>query len=420
MFITKVKTMSKKFVSNSSDEALMFPVISAHRLLSQAGHQKIINNIKKHIAINELRFEILYEPLINNFVEYVQILPDVGKRSNEQLMNVGIERAFYITSQYIKDHGEDTDYAYVFALFSAALLLDVGRVDYRRNIMICNKNGVFLKEWQPLICGGLFAEGDFFKVRESVNYSDRLINTITPLLAQKIVSEIGILCLREQPELLSSWLSILARDDSDDGDLTSDIKIYNKKFHDNRKKILQDVLVDSILIESLMAGEEFWKWLKKGLKDKTISINKKDSHVHKVDGGLFIDYNSLAKEFSSIYSDKFPSYTVVVRQFNSLGIAKMSGNDYKFEQFFGNRGRHSAGSMFSSGLAGNRAANSVKSPQGVVVEDVRGFIGDSGHSNSTHIKSSNSLDKDKALLSRAGSVSGIASANDKTLDPNNG
>ena len=106
-------------------------------------------------------------------------------------MNVGIERAFYITSQYIKDHGEDTDYAYVFALFSAALLLDVGRVDYRRNIMICNKNGVFLKEWQPLICGGLFVEGDFFKVRESVNYSERLINTITPLLAQKIVEYVA-------------------------------------------------------------------------------------------------------------------------------------------------------------------------------------------------------------------------------------
>ncbi|MBT4885231.1 MAG: DNA-binding domain-containing protein [Legionellales bacterium] len=409
--------MTKKFVNSSSDEALMFPVVGAHRLLAQAGHQKMLNDIKKNIAFNEDRYNILYEPLINNFVEYVQILSDIGKRSDEQLMNVGIERAFYITSQYLKDHGDKTDYAYIFALFSVALLLDVGRVDYRRNIMICNKNGIFIKEWQPLICGGIYAEGDFFKVRESINYSEKLANIITPLFAQKIVSDIGLLCLREQPDLLSSWLSTLARDDSVGGDFASDVKIYNKKFHDNRKKTLKDVLLDSLLIESLMAGEEFWKWLKKGLKDKTISINKKDSHVHKVASGLFIDYDGLAKEFSSIYSDKFPSWTVVVSQFNSLGVAKMSGHDYKFEQFFGNRGKHAAGSMFS-GLGGNRMANSIKRPEGVVIEDVRGFIADTGHENSTHIKNSSSLDKDKALLSRADAVFGVNTNAGQHLDHN--
>lgn len=419
MFVSQVTPMSKKFINDMSDEALLFPVVTADRLLKQAGHQKLLQKIEKEVAQHHDRYQIIYEPLIHQFVEYTQILSDVGKRSSEQLMNVGLERAYYVASQYTKDHHDTADFVYVYALFSLALLLDVGRVDFGRSVHICNKNGVFLKEWNPIICGSLIDEADFIKIRETVSYSEKLANAITPLLAQKIVPEIGFVCLSGQPDLLASWLSVLARDDSGNDALSTDIKMYNKRFYNQYTKMLQDVLIEGVLIEGLQAGEAFWKWLKEGLKDKSISINEKESRVHKIDGGLYIDYKTLAKDFSSVYGSKFPNWVVVSGQFNSMGIAKLSGHDYKFDQFFGKRGGYGLGAMFSAGTAKEgKIAGSIQNPDGLVIDDVRKLVSSSGYKNSSYLTAKGASSSTTALASRAESVYGVKSQHNKQLDPN--
>lgn len=414
VFITKANNMTKNFISSESNESLLYSVIGADKLLKQSSHQEILKDIQQNIAFSEVRYEILYEPLINSFVEYVQGLHDVGKLSDEQLMNTGLERAYGVTLNYIKDRGQDAEYSFVYALFSAALLLDIGRVDFGRKIMICNKRGVFLKEWQPILGVSLYDDASHFKVRESINYSEKMCNIITPLLAQKIMPEVGLLCIRENPELLVAWLSILAHDENTDDDLCSSFKIYNRKFQEKRKKRLGKVIIDFELVESLMAGEAFWKWLKEGIKDKKIEVNKAGSHVHKVAGGYFIDYQELARKFSSIYSDKFPSWTVVVKQFNSLGVAKLSGGDYKYEQFFGDRGKYSVSGMFGD----KRSSGIAKLPSGIVIEDSRGLI--SGKTtNSDHMKALGTTNVDKDLQSRANSVYGVNTAKNPNYEPPN-
>jgi hypothetical protein len=412
MFITRVNNMSKNFMTTESDEALLYPVLSAAKLLQQAGHQKLLDDIKNNVALAEVRYEILYEPLINSFVEYVQVFNDVGKLSDEQLMNIGLERAYHISSQYISENGKDVDPAFIYALFSLGLMLDVGRIEAGRKIMICNKRGIFLKEWQPLLGETLFETANFYKTRESINYSIKMCNLMTPLIAQTIVPELGLLCLREDPNMLASWLAILAHDEKTDDDLSSVFQIYNKNFNEKRKKRLRGVLVDAELIESLMAGEAFWKWLKEGLKNKTIEINKSGGHVHKVDGGLFVDYQELAKKFSSIYSDKFPSWTVAVRQFNSLGIAKLSGGDYKYDQFFGDKGKYNIGGMFGA----QKSSSLSKMPNGILIEESRGLVESNKYNNSNHLKAIGAPNFDKNLQERAGSVFGVGSKNDPNCD----
>ena len=419
MFVSQVVPMSKKFISNTANEELLFPVVTADRLLKQAGHQKLLQKIQREVAQHDDRYHIIYEPLIHQFVEYTQILRDVGKRSNEQLMNVGLERAYYITSQYVKDHGKEADFVYVYALFSLALLLDIGRVDYGRAIHICNKGGVFLKEWNPLICGSLIDEGDFIKIRETVSYSEKLANAITPVLAQKVVPDVGFICLSQQPDLLATWLSVLAREDNGNDSLSTDMKMYNKSFDQTRGKLLEDVLIEGLLIEGLQAGEAFWKWLKEGLKDKTISVNEKNSRVHKVAGGLYIDYKTLAKDFSSIYGSKFPNWVVVSGQFNSMGLAKLSGHDYKFDQFFGKTKQFGLGGMFTSGTQKTgKIAGSIKSPDGLVIDDMRKLISSSGYKNSTYLSSTSETNHTKTLTTRAESVYGVKTEQNNSLDPN--
>ena len=185
--------MATNFIKNESNESILYKVEDAGKLLSLAGHKEIIKDIKNEIVFSDTRFEILYEELINNFVEYVQILNDVGKLSDEQLMNIGLERAYTITKNYIKEHGEDTPFDVIYTLFSAALLLDIGKVEFGRKIMVCNKRGIFLKEWQPIIGESLFDVASYYKVRESLNFTNKMCNLITPILAQKIVPDIGMI-----------------------------------------------------------------------------------------------------------------------------------------------------------------------------------------------------------------------------------
>ena len=279
--------------------------------------------------------------------------------------------------------------------------------------MVCNKRGIFLKEWQPIIGESLFDVASYYKVRESLNFTNKMCNLITPILAQKIVPDIGMICIRENPELLVAWLSILSHDENADDDLSSNFKIYNRKFYESGKRRLGKVMVDFDIIEGLIAGEAFWKWLKESLKDKKIEINKEGGFVHKVNGGLFIDYQELAKKFCSIYSDKFPSWTVVVRQFNSLGVAKLSGGDYKYEQFFGNRGKYGLTGMFG----GQKSGTISKLPNGIIVEDSRGLVDAKNYGSSKHLKALGAPNVEKNLQDRATTVYGVKSQNGPNYEP---
>jgi hypothetical protein len=155
------------------------------------------------------------------------------------------------------------------------------------------------------------------------------------------------------------------------------------------------------------------------LKDKSISVNEKDSKVHKVDGGLYIDYKALAKDFSSVYGSKFPNWVVVSGQFNSMGIAKLSGQDYKFDQFFGKRHAYGLGGMFAGGTAkGGGIAGSIKSPDGLVIDDMRKLVSSSGYKNSSYLTAKGGANDATALASRAESVYGVKNQHNKGLDPN--
>jgi len=407
-------SMSTAVVAQKHEESTIYPVVSADRLLSQAGHQQLLSNIEKQLAQDAFRYEYLYAPLIAAFAEYVQVLPDVTNKQQALLLNLGLERAWYMSRDYVKDMGDAADYVRVFALFSAALLLDIGQVDLHKKIDICTKKGVFLKEWSPILGVSLINDGDYYKLRESFSNTVKLSHIVTPILATPLMPEIGALCLREQPELFAAWIAILARDDSVEDPFAADFKAYNSKYLNGKYvRCLDDIELESFLDMELEAGEAFWKWMKEGIQSGKIAINKEKGFVHKVGDGLFIDYKELAKKFSSIYSDKFPNWTVVVQQFNSMGIAKLSGGDYKYEQFFGDKGKMRVSTLFG-GM--NKMANKVQLPAGVVIEDVRGLL--NTNSARSQYVSGSIASTDKSLGDRANRLYGVAVGDKPKPDPN--
>ena len=419
MFDVGVRNMANKTVTKTNKaKTKIYRILSSDRILGARAYSILFEKIRKNIALTDDRFELLYMPLLNAFALYVQTLRDYSKKNNPNFINVGLERSIYITSEYLKNHGEDVDFRYIYAIFTAALLVDVGKIDFRKKIHICTQSGTFVREWQPVLGDYLPDLGTFYKIRDSVEECEQMSNLITPILAKIIIPQLGLICLREEPQLFAWFLAVLCGDDRGKDSFTNEMRILNQNFikQFEKNRILHDIEEDVIYSDELNAGEEFWKWLEKKIqKDK---INKKGSGLYKVQSGVLIDIEVFAQEFSSIYSDSFPSWTVVMQQFNNLGIAKLSGGDYKYEQFFGSKVDYKSKpvGMFSQNTV--EGSKLKKSNEFMVIETGRGLINTSGIKNSTNFVDKKS--EVSQLLERAETVLLISGAAVSSLDNSNG
>ena len=80
-------------------------------------------------------------------------------------------------------------------------------------------------------------------------------------------------------------------------------------------------------------GELFWKWLREGLMKGELAINKSDAGVYSVREGILLAYSKIFEDFSRAYS-QHRDWIVAFQQFNMLGLTKLSGDDYRFTQYF--------------------------------------------------------------------------------------
>lgn len=393
-------------------EATIYKVLGADKLLSTLGHKTLLERVAKNIARCDEKYEILYLPLIENFARYVQTLRDFSKKNNDRMLNIALERAEFITTEFVKNHRDNYDYTYDFAVFSATLLLDIGRVDFLRKIHICNQEGFFISEFEPILGHSLHDIAKYYKVRDSIEEHIAMHNRVTPVLATKVMPEVGLVALRENQNLFAWWLAFLAKDESGKDAFAHEMKIYNKQFlEEHRKQLLSDVDDEIILDSKLEDAEKFWAWLKDELKDA--KLNEKDSKAHKVAGGLYIDIEGYAKDFSEKYSIRASSYALLSKQFNNLGIAKLSGGDFQFEKHFGNKGSYGASFMFKSA-----AGDAVVNKNGLVLANSRALIAKVKGEKSKHVV--NNASEIKMLQSSLENKSATSSNNlVKNLDPNN-
>ena len=92
-----------------------------------------------------------------------------------------------------------------------------------------------------------------------------------------------------------------------------------------------------------------WKWLKEQIEAKKIAFNEDGSMVHLVQEGLLLEHERIFRDFTKAFSE-YRDWIVVYKQFNHLGLTRLSGQDYKFEQYFSDSPYKTVGkqtSMFS-------------------------------------------------------------------------
>lgn len=350
------KSANQQKKSITFSEKQLFPVASAEVLLSTAQNQGLISDIKERVAMPEQHFRVLYQGLINDFAEFVQILPVANRGILGGILQEGLRRALFALE--VPEKGKPRMHPlWTYVLFSAALLFDVARVVEDRMVVISDQRGAFLKKWQPLE-GSMLDLGDYYKIRRGGGMQPWLCRRMTPLLAYKLMPEAGFKWIASKPQALNVWMYLLSDEAASAGGygrkLNKALQLLSE-FRLSLDYFINIPVEPTVPVETAL-GEEFAEWLKNGIEDGTIALNEADANVFMVDEGLFLEAPAIFEEFNK-FGKTATDWRVVSQQFNELGFAPLSGDDYKFQQYFSNYPETKSGAAAKTSVRGTGRAS---------------------------------------------------------------
>ncbi len=331
------------FIDNKStsqdlaySEKTLFPIIPANRLLSSIQYAKLLNDIEKQVNASQKLYQTLYKDLIDNFVEFVQILPITNQGKLGGLLSDGLQCACYVLQKQ-EEEKNDLGSIWKYALFSAALLFNVAKVNEDRTVIISDKDGGFIRKWLPYE-GAMASSAKHYKIRRGGGVPAALSRRMTPLIASKLMPDSGFKLIAEKPQVLTTWLAMLNNEYSDRGEYEL---ILNKAYERLRnftpqKDFFVPVAVNVTGPEQTALGEEFIEWFRKALETGDITVNKTDSKVHLIAQGLLLETPGVFQNFCS-YNKLNIDWSIVVKQFGMLGFIPYDGENYRVKQYLAKR-----------------------------------------------------------------------------------
>lgn len=333
MFIkSKIKQFARPTSLQVYKSGHILPVLKAVELLGNNRHQSLIEEVSILSKLPDDYFASLYEDAINNFAEFVQILPMQINRPLSGLLNQSLARANLVLKNFVLDQGKNVDPLWNYAVFTAALFSDVSKVIINQKIIIVDKEGNFVDDWRPFE-GSMVSLGQYYKIYSIANVFERLRHTITPLLARQLLPELGFLWISSDPKVFADWMDALRGDEDQGGKVSRALALIRREDEIALFESIPQIEVDQIESEATIHGEAFFNWLKNGIASNDIKTNTADAAVHVVDAGVFLD-RKIFKQFSDLYNVPVNMHAVFTQFGNMFGIEKKGGYDYAFDQYF--------------------------------------------------------------------------------------
>lgn len=316
----KQKTKSLRQQIGPFSERSIFPVLPAKSLLSSLQRQNYLNDIRALSKIPQNYYDALYQPLIDNFVEFVQILPSNNEAKLYSMIDDGLLRGLYALKLQNEEGNAKIDHLMNYVLWSAGILLYVGDIVKDRTIMISTKQGAFISEWNPYEGSSLPPDG-YYKIKRGGGSQAWLCKRTNAVLGKQLLPEVGFNWISKSTNALNLWLSLLYGDDKGSESWTlffSRVNDLLEKFKDS-KEFINKIDIEIIEAKETALAEDFLEWLKKGIENGLISVNEKGSDIHKIKEGVLIKLASLITKFSEKYGF---SAEQVREQIDKLGLTQ--------------------------------------------------------------------------------------------------
>lgn len=244
---TSINPAKKSVVSAKPSDPELLPVLTFEQLVNHPKRQDILKNIRTSVSLPAVEYEAFYLKAIIHFAEFVQQLPETAHSYYSHLgglLDHGLERAsmalsmcrsYLLPAQASPSELSPLHELWLYAIFTAALLMDVGKVATKETITLHNLDGSKIKQWLPST-GAMTSQAPYYKYTFLRENLDRLRMFYTPLLAKQILANTGLTdtpgsafngfdWIASDPDVLVAWLAILNEDFSGGSHLLTIIPI---------------------------------------------------------------------------------------------------------------------------------------------------------------------------------------------------
>ena len=201
--------------------------------------------------------------------------------------------------------------------------------------------------------------GSFYRLRFARNRSDRFAYDQCAILAGNLMPSAGMAWISEDGDLFSAWIRSLHHFEDGFSDF-----IFG---HDIKELWAQVVDQDDFKVElaqgeeakELEQGEAFWQFIRENLEKGVFKANEEGAHVFGLDEGCVFDLDKVFYDFQKTYP-QYRDWVVVQRQFNHLGIAPLSGQDLRYQQYFKVEGQDQPKSSSNLSMYRRQSQNNQK------------------------------------------------------------
>lgn len=205
---------------------------SAEVLLAPEKRQKHLRAIKSLLNLPPKLYDNLYYKVIERFAEFTQNLPETqyGMFAHEGgFIDHGLERAsralslclqYFFPQEKTLQNITAQEALWIYAVFTAALVLDISKIAVKYKVELCNRDGSTTKEWLPY-SGAMNKNGKYYRFTFIKENRDNLKRLIAGLLARQILDSDkeeeggaasgtgGFNWIASNPDVLETWLMIL-------------------------------------------------------------------------------------------------------------------------------------------------------------------------------------------------------------------
>lgn len=306
----------------------VYPIKSAAELLGDKENQGFVKAMELLVKPSHY-FDDFYFPTLKKFAEFVQNLPENQQgffNQKTEFLTQGLERAaralalclgnFFPDEPNISKH----DALLIYATFTAALFLDIGKIAVKYTVMLYSEQCYPLKNWD-VYSGAMLDQGSYYRFDYVKENFDNLNHFVTPILARQLLDSVtkspekkGFNWIASDAEVFELWFALLSGQE-ERIPMTSFMAVIPRakiEILDNNRKEAKMSAIDP-------AGEAFLQWLRKEIHEGRIPINGKNEELCITEKEVILS-SLLFHEFAQLNSGyKHPE--IIERQF--IDIAKL-------------------------------------------------------------------------------------------------
>ncbi len=351
----------KKTIKTKNPPPDLNAVKKADDLLNTENNLILVEKLRSLMPTS--RFNHFYLPIIKKFAEFVQDIPLIQHGFFNQQMNFlerGLERSsrtlslcleYFFPEEVNFSHVSDKDILWIYAIFTAALFLDIGKLAVKYSIHLYeNEKKDSFKKWN--LSQGAINKTYKYQIDYIKENFDNLEHDITPILARQILDSAtdigsegeGFNWIASDLKVLETWLNLLSGKE-DRIPMTSFMSMVPRA----EIEIIENTRANAQVEITDPAGEAFLQWLRKELAEGKILINEKDSKINISNEKIFIS-SDIFREFA----DKNANYEhpeVIRKQFINileLYFISFSELDKRYRAFGGMSGQENSNIRYSA------------------------------------------------------------------------